>query len=130
MRRSFFFWIAGASRAAYRRAARFGSVFHPVRMPVETIVAAKVEIADFCEQYGRARDAVGIAAKMPIVFKDGPPAQGEFATQGRVQDIVDGLNRYIEIGTEHVVLDIVPEKLENALDTMERFAQEVRPKLG
>ncbi len=123
-------WIAGASRPAYRRAARFGDVFHPARMPVEKIVAAKAEIADFCEQYGRARDAVGIAVKMPVVFKGGPPAQGEFATQGRAQDIVDGINRYLEIGTEHFVLDVVPEKLDHAIDTMERFAQEVRPKLG
>ena len=123
-------WIAGASRPAYRRAARFGDVFHPARMPVEKVVAAKAEIAEFCEHYGRARDAVGIAMKTPIVFKDGPPVQGEFATQGRVHDIIDGINRYLEIGTEHFVLDVVPEKLDHALDTMERFAQEVRPKLG
>ena len=123
-------WIAGASRPAFRRAARFGDVYHPARMPVEKLIAAKAEIGDFCEQYGRPRDALGITVKMPLVFKDGPPSQGEFATQGRACDIIDAINRYLEIGTEHFVFDVVPETLDHALDTMQRFADEVRPKLG
>ena len=67
-----------------------------------------------------------MCVKLPVVFQDGP---GEFPTQGTPQQVVDGFKRYIEIGVEHFTLDFVPEKLDNALDVMDRFAQEVRPRL-
>ena len=42
-------------------------------------------------------------------------------------DIVDAIARYRDEGVGHMVFDFVPENLPTALDTMERFAQEVRP---
>jgi len=42
---------------------------------------------------------------------------------------VDGVRRYRDAGAEHFLFDFIPEKLPVALDTLERFAQEVRPKL-
>ena len=81
------------------------------------------------EEFGRPRDAVSLAVKLPLTFKDGPPGEGEFPSQGRPDDIADGLRRYADAGSEHFVLDIVPETCQTLLDCMERFAQEVRPKL-
>jgi hypothetical protein len=43
--------------------------------------------------------------------------------------MVDAIQRYRELGAEHFLFDFVPEQLPVALDTMERFAQEVRPRL-
>ena len=73
--------------------------------------------------------SVALAVKGPLTFQDGPPGDEQFPTQGRPDDIAEGLRRYAELGVKEVVLDFVPETLETALDTMERFAQEVRPKL-
>ena len=70
-----------------------------------------------------------IAIKLPLVFQDGPPSSDQPPTQGRPADIVDALERYREAGADHLVLDFVPESLATALDTMERFAEEVRPKI-
>ena len=77
-------------------------------------------------KFGRAPGSVKLCVKLPVVFQDGP---GEFLTQGTPQQIADGIKRYIEIGAEHFTLDFVPEKVDNVLDGMERFAQEVRPLL-
>ena len=66
---------------------------------------------------------------LPLVFQDGPATGEEAPTQGRPGDIVDAIRRYRDAGTSHMVLDFVPETLPTALDTMERFAQEVRPAL-
>ena len=79
-----------------------------------------------CERFDRPPGSVKLCVKLPLVFQDEP---GEFLTQGTTQQIVDGIKRYIEIGAEHFTLDFVPEKVDVALDVMERFAQEVRPRL-
>ena len=43
--------------------------------------------------------------------------------------IVSAIKRYEELGATHFTFDYNPETLDNALYTMERFANEVRPKL-
>jgi probable F420-dependent oxidoreductase len=122
-------WIAGNGDPALRRAARFGQAFHPVRIDPERLAAVKTTLSGYCEEAGRARDAAELAVKLPLVFQDGPPASGQLPTQGRPRDVVDGIRRYQDIGVSHMVLDFVPETVPVALDTMERFAQEVRPHL-
>jgi len=122
-------WVAGASEAAIRRTARYGDAFHPVRPSYDYMVKARADLDRILAEEGREPGSVAISAKLPCVFRDGPPAEGEPPTIGRPQDMIDALKRYHELGSEHFVLDIVPEKRQVALDTMERFAQEVRPKL-
>ena len=70
-----------------------------------------------------------IAVKCPVVFLSGPPSAGQPPTQGRPADIADALKRYRDLGATHFVLDVVPETRAVALDTMDRFVQEVRPRL-
>ena len=65
----------------------------------------------------------------PPAEGDGPPGEGEFPTQGKPSDIVAGIQRYREIGVSHIVFDVVPESVDVAIDTMDRFAEEVRPVL-
>lgn len=122
-------WIAGSSKAALRRAARLGDAWHPVRPGFEDLEKAKAQLARYVEEAGRAPGSVELAVKLPLVFQDGPPAGDQFPTQGRAQDIVDAIARYRDMGAVHFVFDPVPEELDVALDTMERFAQEVRPRL-
>ena len=120
-------WIAGGSKTAMRRAARFADVFHPVRLLPEAIPEITRTLGDLCEEYGRARDAVKIGVKVQLEFTGQPTAEGQFPTQGRAQDIVDAIRRYQDAGVEHLVFDVAPEKREVLLDTIERFADEVRP---
>jgi len=122
-------WIAGASEAALRRAARFGDAFHPVRPSFEYLESVKSQLARYVEDAGRP-PSVELAVKLPLVFQDAPPAEDQFPTQGRPQDMVDAIERYREIGATHFVFDPVPETLDVALETMERFAQDVRPRLS
>jgi hypothetical protein len=37
---------------------------------------------------------------------------------------------YQALGVQHLVFDFVPETIDNALATMNRFVREVRPALG
>ena len=97
-----------------------------MRMSIEKVLEMRSELDAQCERFGRAPGSVKLGVKLPLVFQD---EAGEFLTQGTPRQIADGIKRYIEIGAEHFTLDFVPEKVDNALDVMERFAQEVRPKL-
>jgi len=123
-------WIAGGSKLAMKRAAKHADVFHPVRVLPEAIPDISQTLGDLCEGYGRARDAVQIGVKVLLDFTNQPTADGQFPTQGRPQDIVDAIRRYLDAGVESLVLDIAPEKREVLLDSIERFAQDVRPHIG
>ena len=120
-------WVSGMSRAAVRRAAQHGDAFHPVEVSPEKVAETRKELDLEGEKFGRAPGSVEIGVKVPLAFRDEP---GEFPTQGTPQRIADGIKRYIEAGTTHFAFDYVPEKADVALDAMERFAQEVRPRLG
>ncbi len=122
-------WVAGGSKAALKRAARIGDAWHPARPTVAQIHEARGQLNGYLEEAGRTPESLAIAVKSPLVFQDGRPGADDPPTQGRVADIVDGLARYRDAGASHMVMDFVPEKLATALDTMERFAQEVRPAL-
>ena len=120
-------WVAGGSKPALRRAARIGDAWHPARPTFEQVQTGRAMLRDYLDEVGRAPDSVETAVKTALVFQDGPPGAEDPPTQGRVSDIVDALARYRDAGASHMVLDFVPETLATALDTMERFAQEVRP---
>ena len=78
---------------------------------------------------GRASENFPIAPKVALTFQDQPPAENQAPTEGRPQDIVDALKRFRDAGATEMCFDIMTETLEVALETMDRFANEIRPKL-
>ena len=123
-------WVGGSSKAALKRAARCADAWHPVRPGIESLRAARVELDRYLEEAGRSPESLEIAVKLPLIFQSEPPATDQPPTQGRPADMIDAIEGYREAGASHLVFDFVPEKLATALDTMERFAQEVRPQLS
>lgn len=122
-------WVAGSSKAALKRTARYGDAWHPVRPSYETLERSIALLDGYLEEEGRAPGSVEIAVKCPVVFQTGPAGAGQPPTQGRPQDLADAIKRYQDLGASQFVFDVVPEAQAVALDTMERFAQEVRPLL-
>jgi probable F420-dependent oxidoreductase len=122
-------WVAGHSPATLRRVARYGDVWHPVRPTYEYVQQAQQELRTLAEQEGRAPERIRVAVKLPLAFQDGPPGEGQYYSEGRPQDIADTILRFRELGIEDFVFDFLPERRATALDALERFAQEVRPKL-
>lgn len=122
-------WVAGGGKAALKRAARFGDAWHPVRPSYAYLERSIAELDGYVKAAGRPAHSVQIAVKCPVVFQSGPPSAQQPPTYGRAVDIADALKRYRDLGASHCVLDVVPETRAVAIDTMERFAQEVRPRL-
>ena len=123
-------WVAGGSKAALKRAARCADAWHPVRPTFETLRHARADLNGYLAEAGRKPESLEIAVKLPLIFQDGPPQSDQPLTQGRPADIIGAIESYSEAGASHLVFDFVPESLATALDTMERFAQEVRPGLS
>ena len=122
-------WVAGGSKAALRRAARCADAWHPVRPTFEYLRQARADLNGYLAEAGRKPESLEIAVKLPLIFQNEPPQPEQPLTQGRPADIIGAIESYSEAGASHLVFDFVPESLATALDTMERFAQEVRPGL-
>ena len=121
-------WVAGGSKAALKRAARIADAWHPVRPSFEYLREARADLNRYLEQAGRTPESLEIAVKLPLIFQDEAPGRDEPPTQAT--DMVAAIERYREAGASHLVFDFVPESLDTALDTMDRFAEEVRPALS
>ena len=122
-------WIAGHSPRALRRVARYGDGWHPFKPGFAIIEPGKAALAPLLAAEGRSLEQITLSAKGLISFQDGAPAEGQWPLEGRPEDMVAGIKRFEELGVEHITLDIHPETMPVALDTIERFVQEVRPKL-
>ena len=122
-------WIAGNSEPALRRAARYADAWHPVRPTFALIKQARETLAVYLEEASRAPDAIQIAVKLPLVVEDESPDRDTFPTRGQPAEIAGAIDRFRELGVDHFVFDLVPETISCALDSMDRFAQDIRPHL-
>ncbi len=122
-------YIGGNSPAAIRRTARFGDAWHPTKLTPAALAELRPSLEAALAQQGRSAAGFPIAPKIPLTFQDSPPAEGQEPTVGRAADIIEALRRYQDAGATEICFDIVPETLAMALDTLDRFANDVRPKL-
>jgi probable F420-dependent oxidoreductase len=122
-------WVGGKSEAAYKRVARFADAWHPNRPTFESLEQELNILRGHMEAAGRKLEDLDIGVKTMLTFQDGPPAEGQMPTEGTPEMIVSAIKRYEELGATHFTFDVTPESLKQALYTMERFVNEVRPKL-
>jgi len=122
-------YVGGNSPVAIRRAAKFGNAWHPFKITPEALAELYPKLTAALEAEGRSSDGFPIALKIALTFQDGPASEGQAPTEGRPSDIIDALRRFQDAGATEFCFDIMTETLPVALDTMERFAQEIRNKL-
>ena len=122
-------YIGGNSPAAIRRTARFADAWHPFKITPEVLSEQRPVLEAALRDAGRSADGFTVAPKIALTFQDGPPGDGQAPSEGRPQDIIDTLRRFRDAGATEFCFDIMTETLPVALDTMERFAQEVRDKI-
>jgi probable F420-dependent oxidoreductase len=122
-------YIGGNTATAMRRAARYGDAWHPFKVTPEGITKLRPALQTALEAEGRSAREFPVAPKVVLAFQDSPPQDGQAPTEGRPQDVVDALRRFRDAGATEFCFDIMPETLGVALDTLDRFANEVRPKV-
>jgi probable F420-dependent oxidoreductase len=127
-------WIGGHSDAALRRVVAVGDGWHPLGLrPPVTLhppeMASKVrQLRDMAVAAGRDPAAITISFKAPLKFEEAPGTRTPLA--GSPSQIVEDLQAYVAAGVQHFVLDFSVAVVPAMLDVLERFAADVRPKVG
>jgi probable F420-dependent oxidoreductase len=119
--------IAGHSAAALRRAARFGTGWHPFALSPAALEPIIPQFHQAVQEAGRSLAEFEISLKVRLRFGAGPDPQPPL--HGSPEDVLASIKQYQALGVQHLVLDFMPETIGNALTTVERFVREVRPAL-
>jgi alkanesulfonate monooxygenase SsuD/methylene tetrahydromethanopterin reductase-like flavin-dependent oxidoreductase (luciferase family) len=120
--------IAGHSPAALRCVARPGNGCPPFALAPKAFKAVVPQFQAAVREAGRRPEDIEIPVKVRLRFGDGPDPQPPLA--GNPGQVIATVKQYQALGVQHLVLDFVPEPIDNALAIMDRFAREVRPALG
>jgi probable F420-dependent oxidoreductase len=117
--------IAGHSPAALRRAARFGTGWHPFAVTPAQLEPLVGQFHTAVQEAGRSLAEFEISLKVRLRFGSGPDPQPPL--HGSPEEVIATIQQYQALGVQHLVLDFAPETIGNALATLERFVREVRP---
>lgn len=132
-------WIGGHTEAALRRAGRLGDGWHPIGLrppallPPEEYAEKGKRVRAYAEQAGRDPKAITLTFRAPMEVRSRrarAPAGERPLLQGTAADVIADLKRYQAAGVTHFVFDPTRPDLRAVVDNMERFAEEVRPRVA
>jgi probable F420-dependent oxidoreductase len=131
-------WVGGHTDAALRRAGELSDGWHPIGLRPPAMLLPeeyrdKVAIVhDWARKAGRDPRAITLSFRCPleVLRKGAKPAGGERQLfRGTAVEVIGDLKAYQALGVTHFVFDPVAQDLRGWLATMERFAEEVRPRV-
>lgn len=132
-------WIGGHTEAALRRAATLGDGWHPIGLRPPTLLvpeeyAARVRrLHELARQAGRDPATITLTFRAPMEVRSArakAPAGDRPLFQGTAAEVASDIRRYRDLGVAHFVFDAVRPDLRAVLASMERFADEVRPRIA
>jgi probable F420-dependent oxidoreductase len=129
-------WIGGHTPQAIRRTARLGDGWQPlVQRPPADLPPAEMQekitqLRTFAQQAGRDPQRITLAMGSSIQFTDGAATGPRSLFTGTPAQIIEAIQRYQELGVQNFRCDFPGPSIDGLLQAMERFAAEVRPKVG
>ena len=132
-------WIGGHTDAAVKRAGTLGDAWHPIALrppglllPDEYATKAK-QVHAWAQRAGRDLRAVTLTVRVPMDVRPKrakAPGGDRPMFQGTAADVIADIRAYHALGVTHFVFDAAHADLPSVLQNLERFADDVRPKLG
>jgi probable F420-dependent oxidoreductase len=123
-------WLGGASRAAFRRAARLCDGWHAVGLSVDDFAAGMATIRSLAgdrQVTGSVRLRAAVGHSLPQQRNARGSAQAHLA--GSREEILDRIHAYAAAGASELDLYFGADDLANNLADMRRFVDEVRAHL-
>ncbi len=131
-------WIGGHTDAALRRAAELGDGWHPIGLRPPALLhpaeyADKVkQIHAWAQRAGRHPAAITLTFRVPMEVRPKrlkAPAGERQMFRGTADQVIADIRQYQALGVTHFVFDFTVPELKPILTNMERFAEEVLPKV-
>jgi probable F420-dependent oxidoreductase len=132
-------WIGGHTDVALRRAGELGDGWHPIGQRPPALLPAseyaeKVAIVHgWAKKAGRDPKDIALSFRVPLELvspRAKQPAGEPVPFRGTAAEVIADIKSYQAVGVTHFVFDLVPPDLRSQLAMMERFADEVRPKVS
>jgi probable F420-dependent oxidoreductase len=125
-------WIGGHSNPALRRVARLGDGWHPVGataaspLPPKEMRQKLAMIEGLMEAEGRDFSNLQVSYKAPI-YDGGVPGQGEERRlfTGGADAALEDIAIFKDLGVHELVFDFRTPSLNECLDRMQRFGEEI-----
>ena len=124
-------WVGGQSRRAIRRAAELGDAWHPVgAIPAAPLEPQELSdnvatLRRYAERAGRDPAKIEVAMKAPFYDAGIAPTGARRRFSGSPEEVLRDVHTYSEIGVSHIIFDFRRPDLDQTLDRMESFAEEV-----
>ncbi|PKB81543.1 MAG: hypothetical protein BZY88_06395 [SAR202 cluster bacterium Io17-Chloro-G9] len=124
-------WVGGQSRRAIRRAAELGNGWHPVGaipaapLEPEELAQGLVGLSRYAERAGRDPGEIDVAVKAPLYDPGATPGGARRRFSGEPEQILQDIQTYSEVGVTHTIFDIRSSDLNQTMDRMAWFAEEV-----
>lgn len=133
-------WVGGESPPALRRTVRLGDTWFPIgnnpRHPLDTVARFAEGVRRLhrlAEDHGRDPQSIGLAfyAGWFDQARTLRLADGErHILSGSPAEIAEDINGLAGLGVRDLVLNLQRDTLEQSLDAMQRFTDEIRPLIG
>lgn len=122
-------WVGGNGPAAIRRAARFGDGWHPLAIPPAVYAAGAAQLAELAERAGRPMPTLSFSGYFGEITPKPVDTERRVPLTGGVQQVLDDVGAFREIGVTNFVFRLAAPHLTNAqiLDQLELVATDVLP---
>jgi probable F420-dependent oxidoreductase len=130
-------WVGGESPAALRRTARYGDTWFPIgnnpRHPLDTVerfAQSCTKMRAVAENHNRDPQSIGLAffANWFDETKTMNTADGQrHILTGNAEQIAADIHRLGRLGVRDLIVNFQRDTLEQSLDSMQHFAETIRP---
>lgn len=122
-------WIGGLSGAAMRRVGEFGDGWTIVKRDPEAVSRTRDRLLNAWTDYDRTGEP-DIAVRQSVYIEEGYETDSEVASVGSSDDVIDDVKAYTDAGTTHFTMSSLASTLEDELEQIERFGNEVIPEFS
>jgi probable F420-dependent oxidoreductase len=119
-------WVGGHGQRALRRTIELGDAWAAIRIGVDEFRRGGERLRELADQRGRPMPQ--LTTRCNLGPNSPPPTANDHELYGEPAAIAATLDRYAAAGCAEVVFDLYPRESTDAmLETLERFASEIRP---
>lgn len=122
-------WCGGESRGAQRRAGIHGDAWFPyfARVTPAELASRFERVRLAAVEAGRDPDEIALNCCLSVEVTSEPVAQEPDRLRGTPEQVADALERFADIGVQHVALQFLVGRYPERLAQMERLAPAIAP---